>query len=124
MDIIKAYPETERQLKASRTGFMVGEKAGFAELARQLRCAAKLGGRYEPHPIAEIFPPFDGPEYLSFADSIHKNGLYMTIWIYEGKILDGRTRARACFETDEPLRAREFIGIRRRRRLTKLGVRT
>jgi len=58
----------------------------------------------EFHPIANIFPLLMGPEYQEFIEDVRQNGLREPIQLYEGKILDGRNRYRACEEANvEPL---------------------
>lgn len=48
------------------------------------------------HPIAEIFPDIDGSEFQALVDDIQKNGCLQPLVMYQGKILDGRNRWRAC----------------------------
>jgi len=49
------------------------------------------------HPLADIFPLMNGVEFEQFSASIRESGgPREPIAIYEGKILDGRNRARAC----------------------------
>jgi ParB-like chromosome segregation protein Spo0J len=50
----------------------------------------------EYHPIASIFPLLDIQEIGAISEDIKKNGLLNPILTYEGKILDGRNRFRAC----------------------------
>lgn len=50
----------------------------------------------KPHPIAEIFPDIDGEEFKALVDDIEKHGLRQPLVMYQGKILDGRNRWRAC----------------------------
>jgi N6-adenosine-specific RNA methylase IME4 len=52
----------------------------------------------EFHPIANIFPLLTGSEYQELIEDIRQNGLLESIWLYEGKILDGRNRYRACVD--------------------------
>lgn len=49
-----------------------------------------------PHPLSEIFPPLEGAEFDSLVEDIRVHGLAQPIVMYQGKILDGRNRARAC----------------------------
>lgn len=50
----------------------------------------------EPHPYAEIFPLLGEAEVSALADDIARHGLLRPITLYEGKVLDGRNRMRAC----------------------------
>jgi hypothetical protein len=50
----------------------------------------------EYHEIASIFPLLGIQEIGAIAEDIKKNGLLNPILTYEGKILDGRNRFRAC----------------------------
>jgi len=49
-----------------------------------------------PHPIAECFPLLPLVELQAMSLDIAKNGLIHPIVIFEGKILEGRNRYRAC----------------------------
>ena len=51
---------------------------------------------YEFHPLANIFPMMTGHELGVLAKGIRENGLRQKIITYDGKILDGRNRYRAC----------------------------
>jgi hypothetical protein len=68
------------------------------------------------HPLANIFPLLEGEEFEQLVESIRaSNGPREPIIVYEGLILDGRNRARACdaagiassffkpFEGDDPV---------------------
>lgn len=48
------------------------------------------------HPIADLFDLATEAELSGLADDIRKNGQIETIDLYEGMILDGRNRYRAC----------------------------
>jgi len=52
----------------------------------------------EFHPLAAMFPLMDGDEFEKFKRDISLNGQCEPIVLYEGKILDGRNRYRACVE--------------------------
>lgn len=51
---------------------------------------------YEFHEYAEIFDLMDGERFDKLVADIEKNGQIVPIVLYEGKILDGRNRYRAC----------------------------
>lgn len=53
-------------------------------------------GGLQAHPLADAFPLMDGPAYEELKDRIGRNGLLHPITVYEGRILDGRNRKRAC----------------------------
>lgn len=50
------------------------------------------------HPIANLFPLMEGGEFEQFKGDVRANGLREALWIYDGQILDGRNRYRACRE--------------------------
>jgi len=50
----------------------------------------------EIHDLCKLFPPMPEDQFLSLLDSIRDHGLLTPIMLYEGKILDGRHRHRAC----------------------------
>ncbi len=50
----------------------------------------------EFHEYAGIFPLLEGREFTELCNDIKANGQREPIWVYEGKILDGRNRFRAC----------------------------
>jgi 16S rRNA G966 N2-methylase RsmD len=52
--------------------------------------------KLEFHKIANIFPLMIPKEFGEFKEDIKKHGLLEPIWLYEGKILDGRNRYNVC----------------------------
>jgi ParB-like chromosome segregation protein Spo0J len=48
------------------------------------------------HPIANVWPLMDDDKLSQLAEDIRANGLINPIWTYEGKVLDGRNRYKAC----------------------------
>ena len=51
---------------------------------------------YEIHEDAHILPLLEGEELDALASDIQAHGLIEPILLYEGKIIDGRNRLRAC----------------------------
>ena len=51
---------------------------------------------FEFHPLANIFPLIEGQAYQDLMADVLKHGIREPIWVYEGKILDGRNRYRAA----------------------------
>jgi len=50
----------------------------------------------EYHELANIFPLMEGSEFKQLCDDIASEGLHVPIITYQGKIIDGRNRYRAC----------------------------
>ena len=65
---------------------------------------------YEIHPIAALFPPAKEEELERLADDIQAYGLHEPITLFEGKILDGRARAKACQMRGVPIDIHHFTG--------------
>lgn len=62
------------------------------------------------HPLSELFPLMQGREFDDLVADVKANGLREPIWTYEGQILDGRNRWRACEAAQlahRPMRAYE-----------------
>lgn len=64
----------------------------------------------EFHEVANIFPLIEGNEFDALVVDIKKNGLMESIWLYEGKIIDGRNRYRACLEAGVEPNFRNYEG--------------
>ncbi len=62
------------------------------------------------HPIAELFPLIEGDEFVALVDDIRANGLREAIWTYDGQIIDGRNRYRACSVSGVAPRFRQWDG--------------
>jgi hypothetical protein len=62
------------------------------------------------HPIADIFPLMTEEETNDLANDILLHGQREPIWIYQGKILDGRNRYNACLLKGVEPRIAEYLG--------------
>ena len=51
---------------------------------------------YEFHPIANIFPLMTDEEFEAFKEDIKTKTQQEPIILYQGKVLDGRNRYKAC----------------------------
>jgi len=64
----------------------------------------------EVHELALLIPEMTEAEYVDLVTSIHENGLQHPIVTYEGKVLDGRHRQRACVDAQVEPRYVEYEG--------------
>lgn len=62
------------------------------------------------HPIADAWPMMDEAKLHELADDIAKNGQLVPVWLYEGKIIDGRNRWAACKIAGVEPKTKEYTG--------------
>jgi len=62
------------------------------------------------HPISDVWPMMDEAKLAELADDIRKNGQLVPVWLYEGKILDGRNRWAACMIAGVDPKTKEYKG--------------
>ena len=62
------------------------------------------------HPIADVWPMMDEAKLHELAEDIQKNGQLVPVWLYEGKILDGRNRWAACKIAGVEPKTKEYTG--------------
>jgi ParB-like chromosome segregation protein Spo0J len=62
------------------------------------------------HPIADVWPMMDDAKLHELAEDIQKNGQLVPVWLYEGKILDGRNRWAACKIAGVDPKTKEYTG--------------
>jgi N6-adenosine-specific RNA methylase IME4 len=62
------------------------------------------------HPAANLFPLLDGNALDELAADIGAHGLREKVVMYEGMILDGRNRARACKKANVKVQTRNYGG--------------
>jgi hypothetical protein len=64
--------------------------------------AAQASQAYAFHPLADLFPLIEGREFEDLVADIKANGLIEDIVLFDGMILDGRNRYRACMAAGVP----------------------
>lgn len=62
------------------------------------------------HPLAELIPPMAEAEYRELCADVKAHGLREPVTLYEGRILDGRHRYRACQEVGVEPTTKDFDG--------------
>ena len=62
------------------------------------------------HRYADIFPMMNEDDFNRLMEDVRENGLQEPIWLYEGKILDGRNRYKACQELGIAPELRKYQG--------------
>jgi ParB-like chromosome segregation protein Spo0J len=66
--------------------------------------------KLEDHPLACIFPLMGDADLDALAADIEANGQQEPVWLFEGLILDGRNRYRACVRKDVDQRVEHYKG--------------
>jgi N6-adenosine-specific RNA methylase IME4 len=69
-----------------------------------------MAAALESHPLANLFPLLEGTEFEELVVDIKTNGLQEHVTTYEGKILDGRNRYRACIAAGIGPKFNPYIG--------------
>ncbi len=65
---------------------------------------------YEFHPIADCWALIEGDEFKALVRDIKQRGVIEPIWLFEGKILDGRNRYRASLAAGVVCHTRQYEG--------------
>lgn len=63
-----------------------------------------------PHPAADSFPMMDSNRYTELVANIAEHGQLEPITLYDGMILDGRNRYKACLEIGIEPKTRQYEG--------------
>lgn len=66
--------------------------------------------KYTSHRLCNMVPGMSAEAFAMLKADIQKNGLIEPIWIFNGKILDGRNRYKACLELDIEPGVRQYEG--------------
>lgn len=69
------------------------------------------GTDYLPHAFADLFPTMADDELAALKADLTVHGLRQPIVLFEGAILDGRNRYRACREAGVTVRFEQFFGV-------------
>lgn len=64
----------------------------------------------EFHEISSIFPLMSGEPFAALVEDIRARGVIEPVWLYEGKIIDGRNRYNAANEVGAEFETRTFGG--------------
>lgn len=62
------------------------------------------------HPVADIFPPMTVEQYAALKNDIALCGLREPVWLWQGQLIDGRHRVRACEELGIVIRTQDYTG--------------
>jgi hypothetical protein len=101
-------PPEERRLVTLERGELV-DAAGVG--ARSMSGAGNDFRGLPFHPLADVFPLLDGDDFAELvADISRPRGVREAIWIYQGKILDGRNRCRAAEVAGVPCPGQPYEG--------------
>src|SRR5262249_43430564 len=68
--------------------------------------------KYDFHPLADLFPMLEDKSaaFEALVDDIKERRQQEPVWLYEGKILDGRNRYLACQKLGREIQVKDFAG--------------
>jgi len=67
--------------------------------------------KYSIHPLAEKMPPMSEQEFSALVDDIAENGLLEPITLYQGMVLEGRHRYKACIQLGYKFKETNFVAL-------------
>src|SRR5262245_58784267 len=62
------------------------------------------------HPVASLFPDLSAADFAALLEDIRQHGVRLPMLVYNGQILDGRHRYRACLRLGIPCPSVEWNG--------------
>jgi hypothetical protein len=62
------------------------------------------------HSLADLFPLMDGKEFDAFVEDVKTRGQQEPITLYQGAIIEGRNRYRACLKLGVKAQTKEYTG--------------
>ena len=104
---------TMDSLEPAGTGGTAAEHAHSTSNEETTRELAYLARDKDPapHPLAQLLPEREGKSYAALLANVrHAGRLHRPISLYQGQILDGRARLRACREAQVEPRYSDFAG--------------
>ena len=93
--------QAARGLQIDSAWSVIASPADISDMARKKK-------RYRPHELADLFPWMPADEFRALSEDIAEHGLQEEIVLYQGKILDGRQRYRACLKARVNPRFKEW----------------
>src|SRR5215470_4539778 len=68
--------------------------------------------KYDFHPLADLFPMLEDKSeaFEALVDDIRERRQQEPVWLYEGKILDGRNRYLACQRLGREIQVKDYVG--------------
>lgn len=85
------------QIVAKRQGMTPDE---VVEAVMRVRNRRKPVQQYEYHPVVNLFPKANPDDRAAMLQSIQAEGVHEPIWLWQGKLVDGRNRLEICQELD------------------------
>jgi hypothetical protein len=90
------YPKQSHSDKPTKKRRDVNDFKADLAAKKQAEAPTEANSSIEFHPIADWFPLLEGETFDELVRDVSTNGLIHPIIKFEGKILDGRNRYRAC----------------------------
>src|SRR5215813_1397283 len=68
--------------------------------------------KYDFHPLADLFPMLEDKSaaFEALVEDIRERRQQEPVWLYEGKILDGRNRYLACQRLGREIQVKDYVG--------------